>query len=206
MRAGFSVSWMLAAGLAWGGAGVAAAQDELDTCGELVQGVECVLFETDGGALYVLDDAGPFEVGDRVRVTGQVDPDCVTICQQGDGCVAVDEIVYCDGAVAICGELVEGVTCTLLEDDKGFVFAIEELGDFEVGDRVYVQGTLDTNCVSICQEIDGCIRDNTIRDGAEGDCDAAGPPACEIASLLLTLLTGAGLVRTWPRRGRETGA
>jgi hypothetical protein len=56
-------------------------------CGVLVQGVECVLFQADAGGLYVLDDTGHFEVGDRLWVCGVLDPYCITICMQGDGCI-----------------------------------------------------------------------------------------------------------------------
>jgi hypothetical protein len=59
---------------------------EIDACGVLVQGVECVLFETAGGA-YLLSDYADFKAGDFVRVVGTADPSCVTICGDADGCV-----------------------------------------------------------------------------------------------------------------------
>ena len=61
--------------------------------GELTQGVECVLFHADAGRLYLLDNMGDFEVGDRVIVAGVLDPQCATICQQGDGCIHANTIV-----------------------------------------------------------------------------------------------------------------
>ena len=55
--------------------------------GTLVQGDECVLFQADIGGLYVLDNLGEFGVGDRVYVMGGFDPNCVSICMEGDGCI-----------------------------------------------------------------------------------------------------------------------
>ena len=64
-------------------------------CGELVQGVECVLFLADSGGLFLLEDLGGFNVGDRVEVTGCLDPGCSTICLQGDGCIFQNTIGQC---------------------------------------------------------------------------------------------------------------
>jgi hypothetical protein len=73
-----------------------------DSCGTLVQGVECVLFRADppagragAGGLYVLDNLGGFQVGDHVRVRGILKPDCATICMQGDGCIEHTVISAC---------------------------------------------------------------------------------------------------------------
>lgn len=66
-----------------------------DGCGTLVQGVECVLFEPDTGGLYALDNLGEFEVGDHVRVSGLMNPYCVTICMQGNGCIQQNTISAC---------------------------------------------------------------------------------------------------------------
>jgi hypothetical protein len=82
-------------------------------CGTLVQGVECVLFETDGGDRYLVSNRGLFEVGDRVRVEGILDPSCATVCQETDGCVNSNVIaspiaadLTCDGEVNV-DDLVE---------------------------------------------------------------------------------------------------
>ena len=55
----------------------------IDTCGILVQGVECTLFQTDDGAQFSLSNYGDFIVGQRVMVRGIYDPSCVTFCGQG---------------------------------------------------------------------------------------------------------------------------
>jgi len=66
-----------------------------DGCGVLVQGVECVLFQADAGGLYFLANTGNFNVGDHVRVRGLLNPDCVTICMQGNGCIEQNTISAC---------------------------------------------------------------------------------------------------------------
>ncbi|MFQ5668377.1 MAG: hypothetical protein ACE5I7_18370 [Candidatus Binatia bacterium] len=63
-------------------------------CGELVQGLTCVFLQSDGpdpssGDLFLLSDRGTFQVGDRVCVTGVPNPECVTVCQQGETCFDV---------------------------------------------------------------------------------------------------------------------
>jgi len=68
--------------------GAAASADPFDDLGTLVAGVECTLFQADSGGLYVLDNTTGFNVGDRVRVTGDLSSDCVSACQQGDGCIS----------------------------------------------------------------------------------------------------------------------
>jgi hypothetical protein len=67
-------------------------------CGNLVQGVSCVLFQADSGNRYLLDNRGSFVVGDRVFVTGTLDPNCFTICLEGQGCIRNNTISSCDCA------------------------------------------------------------------------------------------------------------
>ncbi|MCG8405714.1 MAG: hypothetical protein MI923_10995 [Phycisphaerales bacterium] len=76
-----------------------------DGCGVLTQGVECVLFEADSGGLFVLENLGGFQVGDRVQINGRLNPLCFTICQQGGGCIE-------DNTIEACGELL-GRCCFL---------------------------------------------------------------------------------------------
>lgn len=67
-----------------------------DECGVIVDGVECVLFSADSGLLLVVNLAG-FSVGDNVRVVGTYEPFCITICQQGDGCIFDEDVTPCGG-------------------------------------------------------------------------------------------------------------
>ena len=75
-------------------------EPDFDACGTLVRGVECVLFEG-GGGRYVLSDYAGFKVGDAVRVIGTLDEACITICQEGDGCIRGAEVF--SPAVFPCG-------------------------------------------------------------------------------------------------------
>lgn len=59
---------------------------DFDACGTLVRTQDCVLFDG-GGGRYALSNYGRFQVGDAVRVVGTLDPSCVTICGQADGCI-----------------------------------------------------------------------------------------------------------------------
>jgi hypothetical protein len=66
-----------------------------DACGHLVQGVECVLFRSDHGGLYILQNRGGYKVGSRVRVRGVFQPSCISVCMQGDGCIKNNAIGPC---------------------------------------------------------------------------------------------------------------
>lgn len=70
------------------------AQDKryFDSAGVLASGVECILFRADVSGVYVLEDYGDFEVGDRVRVKGVLDQACFTICMEGNGCIRSNSI------------------------------------------------------------------------------------------------------------------
>lgn len=143
-------------------------------CGNLVQGVECVLFSPDAGGVYVLDAIGSFQVGDRVWVSGPVDPGCITFCQQGDGCIHNRSIGECFDS---CGTLVKGVECVLFQPDNWLgpppgLFVLDDLGGFVVGTRVHVVGCLDTRCLTFCLQGNGCVTDNLISScPADLDCN-----------------------------------
>jgi hypothetical protein len=88
---------------------VAAAQSDpnapqsqaIDECGTLVEGNGCVLFEGAGGRYVVVANSGDFQFGDAVRVVGTIDPECVTICPEADGCIR-GAVLY-DPARLPCG-------------------------------------------------------------------------------------------------------
>ena len=44
------------------------------------------------GGMYLLENYGDFEVGDRVRVKGVLDQACFTICMEGNGCIRSNSI------------------------------------------------------------------------------------------------------------------
>lgn len=66
-----------------------------DQCGVLVQGVECILFRSDNGELYAIENTGGHAVGEYVRVRGGLNPMCATFCMQGSGCIEGNTIEPC---------------------------------------------------------------------------------------------------------------
>lgn len=179
----------------------AAAQPNFDQCGEIVAGAECALFRADGGGRYVVADLGNFEVGDRVQVLGELNENCATTCQEGDGCVTAVRVTYCDEAIAACGKLVQGVECALFEDDRGFLLAIDRTDGFAVDDRVHITGRFEASCASICHQQSGCVEVESIVPAADdGTCRApAGSPLCGGVSLGLASIGLIGFAAT-PRR------
>lgn len=118
-------------------------------CGFLIEGVECVLFEADGGGRYALADRGGFQAGDRVRVEGLLVSSCLTFCGQGDGCIFGRAVERCD--FQGCGTLAAGPgDCVVFEADSGRRFLLDDYGGFRVGDRVEVAGPVVTGCNSAC--------------------------------------------------------
>ncbi len=136
-------------------------------CGTLVQGAECVLFEADSGGLFVLEDLGGFHVGDDVWVSGVVDPECNTTCQQGAGCIQNNLIEPCFSACGLLFESGSCVTCLVFyAENTGQPLVLEHLDGFGSGDRVFVRGRIDEECVNPCQL--PCLKDNTIAPCASG--------------------------------------
>jgi len=83
----------------------AQAQQWVDDCGIIYEGVEagCVLIRLDHyGNWLIAGDLGPYDVGDRVRVSGMLDPDCFSICMEGDGCIYIESIGPCQSY--LCGD------------------------------------------------------------------------------------------------------
>ncbi len=131
-------------------------------CGSLIQDGACVLFQADTGSTFVLDQTHTFVVGDRVQVTGTVNPSCATGCSPSTGCITVGTIESCSSQFSSCGTLIQRGACVDFIADRGGTFALETLGGFAVGDRVRIAGVLDTTCVPPCEPADGCVHGNTI--------------------------------------------
>jgi hypothetical protein len=129
-------------------------------CGTLIQGVECVLFDSDNYGVYVVENLGGFGVGDRVRVEGKLNDTCITFCMEGDGCIEQNQISSC-AEFDDCGTLIQGVECVLFDSDNFGVYVVP-LDGFTVGDRVRVTGRLFLTCVTFCMQGDGCIENATV--------------------------------------------
>lgn len=82
----------------------AASQSTFDGCGTVVPGVTCPkLFQPDAGGLYLLlTDMTPYQLGDRLHVVGPLDPSCITICIQDNGCITPSLIEPCTPATDLC--------------------------------------------------------------------------------------------------------
>ncbi|MBD3382391.1 MAG: T9SS type A sorting domain-containing protein [candidate division Zixibacteria bacterium] len=147
--------------------------DTIMACGVLVQGTDCVLFSPFGGIpqLFALDNYGDFTVGDSVCVEGMIDIDCVTDCSDADACVTENMISPFNdpgpgpNPFYACGVLTQGTDCVLftpLGDSLGIMFALDNYGDFTVGDSVCVDGFVDYNCDTDCSDADACVTENMI--------------------------------------------
>lgn len=137
------------------------AEPQFVDCGFLVEGIECVLLRADCGGAFVIPGLRGFVPGDRVRVAGKLTTSCTTFCQEGDGCIlgAVVEPCDFDG----CGRLVEvPAGCIVFRAELGRDFLLDDLGDFQVGDRVRVTGPVRTGCNSACVTPCAAIVGNTI--------------------------------------------
>lgn len=88
----FGVCWLLISGA------LAADLDGLEppvpfaASGVFVQGVECVLFQTDSGTLYLTSEQCP--VGEVAYIEGDL-YNCASFCMQEDGCVEVSYLSGC---------------------------------------------------------------------------------------------------------------
>lgn len=62
-----------------------------------------------------------------------------------------------------CGSIVPAVTCGgLFQADVGGLYLLQNIGAFQIRDRVFVSGILDPGCFTVCMQGNGCILQNTI--------------------------------------------
>ena len=106
-----------------------------------------------------------------------------------------------------CGTLVQGTHCVLFEGGGGKYY-IPDYGRYRVGDAVRVVGTVDTNCITICSDADGCIRGAALYDPAIYPCGTAIPnfPGDIVTNACTTVSGGLGslaVVGMWLTRGRR---
>ncbi len=126
--------------------------------GTMVQGVECLLFEADGGKQYVLDKIDGLVPGDQVTVIGQLDPNCATVCSTGNGCITATLVLADNDQIDTCGKLIAGAECPLFQADGSLgTYVLDQYGGFGVGARVRVNGQILTDCATTCMQGDGCV-------------------------------------------------
>ncbi len=132
-------------------------------CGVLVAGVECILFQADSGGVFLVGNLGGFVVGDRVHVTGCATHFCVSICMQGNGCIA-------DNVIGPCGEQVcggiAGIPC-----DAPDSFCKYPVGTCGMDDIFGVCTPVPGGCFDPREPVCGC---DGVTYGDECEADAAG--------------------------------
>lgn len=119
----------------------------------------CALFDTlDGEISRVIENDGGQFPGAYVFVAGAMAADSV-LCADSPHPVVTDNTVQ--PCYQSCGELMQGFECTPLffGDDGGFYW-LENVGNFQAGDRVYVSGGRGGQCNLWCPF--PCIQVNTI--------------------------------------------
>ncbi|MBD3218971.1 MAG: S8 family serine peptidase [candidate division Zixibacteria bacterium] len=145
-------------------------QDSLfSSCGVLVQGDQCVLYNpTGGGFEAALEFYGGFQPGDSVYVSGIILFDCDTLCAEANVCIVNNSIGECGGEPQTPfngpGILIQTSDCLLFTpfESPSEYYVLDEYGGFEEYDTVLVGGTLNQSCQTQCSEATGCIVGNTI--------------------------------------------
>ncbi|MGE0480000.1 MAG: hypothetical protein AB7Q17_05955 [Phycisphaerae bacterium] len=176
---------------------------EFSGCGVLVRGVECVLFAADGGGLYYLGVVDGFAVGDRVHVRGALDPECISICQQGDGCIVDAVVATCGPTIEVCGTLELGAPgCILLHDERtGERYLLDDYGGFGLGDRVFAIGAVVSPCSLHCRT--PCLVQNVIAECIPvADCGVIGT---DIEGCTLVRVDGGGQYALASTQGYDLG-
>ncbi len=169
-----------------------------ENCGYLVASENCILFvprlanagpynpdDTVWQMILSLENYGDFHPGDSVFVSGillmETDPEC----PEAIGQVLNNIIEPCDEWPPIpyqaCGIIVEGVECLLFTPipNTEALFLLDNYGTFGIGDTVFVQGFLISDCETFCMQNNGCIVDNTI-----GPCGGPPPTYIEACGVL----------------------
>lgn len=140
-------------------------------CGYLLQGGDCVLFKplTWMNDYYILSDYADYQVGDTIYVSGQIGtiPDTLP-CPGPLSYIQVSSVDVCP---SYPGSHWQGVGVLYSIDNclyfQGLgilytAFELENYGDFGEGDTVYVDGTIDYSCQTMCLDSGLCLIDNTI--------------------------------------------
>ena len=159
-------------------------------CGVLINTLNCLLFAMDYGTdgpyypedtiwsmFLILDDYGSFNAGDSVFVSGTLYMTGDSACPAATGKLESNTIDSCGAPLPVpyeaCGLLFQGAECVLFMslDMDSLILVLDNYGQFDVGDTVLVNGTLDLNCDSYCMQGDGCLINNQI-----DSCGGSPPP------------------------------
>jgi hypothetical protein len=148
-------------------------------CGVLQLGPQtCVIFHADTGEAFAVGNTGEFFVGDRVYVTGFVNPDSLRCWPASVPAIENNTIAACFSGCGVLGRGPQNCTIVLYAEN-GFSYALDNLGDFFLGDYVYVSGPIDEDSLACWPVTMPKIVDNTIAACFSG-CGvlAIGPQGC----------------------------
>jgi hypothetical protein len=133
----------------------------IEASGTLVyQPQRCIGVHLDSGATYPIDNVGDFFIGDRVFVRGWLEADsqmCFPVIRDALRDVKIEAFYAGTGTIGVGPQ-----GCVLVHTDDGLSFSISNLGDFFIGDRVYVTGIVDEDSVACFPVILPELVDNTI--------------------------------------------
>ena len=108
---------------------------------------------------------------------------CATLAFAWNGQADVDPQSYFVG----CGEIVSlpYPQCTALATDTGEVYLLDQMAGFDVGDRVFVNGRIDSDCISVCYV--ACLVNNSIEPCPTPPGDLNGDGTINVQDLLIVL-------------------
>lgn len=116
----------------------------------------------DTGGRYWLEYTGSLPVGTWVHVSGVVDHACASVSHQIAGRIRRNSIEPVSAEFRGEGELVEGRESVLLHTSGGKRYVVNDCAGFQPGQRVRVAGTLVPLRVTLYDEGDGCILNDSI--------------------------------------------
>ena len=156
-------------------------------CGTLQFGPQgCPIFVPQGGGanFYFVENTGPFGPGDRVWVTGCLNPFsqiCPPFTAPG---IENNTIARCFEGCGTLGPAPHGCTNPLLYTDDGQLYALENVDGFTFDDRVFVRGRVNEESLICFPPFNPTIEENTIAECqaccfADGNCALMDPAECE---------------------------
>lgn len=130
--------------------------------GTLVQGFECLMFESTDGQQFLIDPQPGFKAGDFVHVTATVDDSCFSFCFLP----CLTEVTI-QPAISSFGTIEFSVFgCLVFVPTGGGALIIGLPPGFQVGDFVHVTGAINSECISFC--FLPCLEEVTIQHAFTG--------------------------------------
>ncbi len=73
----------------------------VNSCGVTMRGPVCSIFQPDGGGKWYIGTLGSFTPGQRLRISGVLDTNCMAACPGIDGCVTNIVVQQCVTIVCV---------------------------------------------------------------------------------------------------------